>query len=137
MSIKFEHGSTICPIGRTASVVTVFWHLSPLKNAGFVLGGGARDGLLLDCFNPIVHGTARPKAASRPLPNISPELVNACRAGNDSAYVAAPKSAPLVPAADGQTVYDLNLNVTWLADGNLAGKETFGVSNINKDGSMD
>jgi hypothetical protein len=24
------------------------------KDAGFVLGGGARDGLLLDCFNPIV-----------------------------------------------------------------------------------
>jgi hypothetical protein len=24
------------------------------KNAGFVLGGGARNGLLLDCFQPIV-----------------------------------------------------------------------------------
>ncbi len=60
------------------------------KNAGFVPGGGVRDGLLLDCFNPIVHGTARPKAASRPLPNIDPKLVNACRAGSDSAPVAAP-----------------------------------------------
>lgn len=27
------------------------------KNAGFVLGSGARDGLLVDCFNPIVYGT--------------------------------------------------------------------------------
>jgi hypothetical protein len=107
------------------------------KNAGFVPGGGARDGLLVDCFNPIVHGTARPKAASRPLPNINPKLVNACRAGSDSAPVAAPTGAPLVPAADGQTVYDPNLNVTWLADANLASKQTFGVSNINKDGSMD
>ena len=107
------------------------------KNAGFVLGGGARDGLLLDCFNPIVQGTARPKAASRPLPKVNPQLVNACRSGNDSAPVAPPPSAPLAPAADGQTIYDPNLNVTWLADGNLAGTQTFGVSNINKSGSMD
>ena len=63
--------------------------------------------------------------------------MNACRAGSDSAPVAAPANAPLVPAADGQTVYDPNLNVTWLADANLAGKQTFGVSNINKNGSMD
>jgi hypothetical protein len=55
----------------------------------------------------------------------------------NSAPVAAPESAPLVPSADGQTVYDPNLNVTWLADGNLAAKQTFGVSNINKSGSMD
>jgi hypothetical protein len=107
------------------------------KNAGFVMGGGARDGLLLDCFNPIVLGTARPKAASIPLPNINPQFVNACRAGTAATPVAAPASAPLVPAADGQTVYDPNLNVTWLANGNLAGKQTFGVSNINLDGSMD
>ena len=107
------------------------------KNAGFVQGGGPRDGLLLACFNPIVQGTARPRAASRPLPAINPQLVNACRGGNDSAPVAAPASVPLVPAADGQTVYDPNLKVTWLADGNLAGTQTFGVSNINKGGSMD
>jgi hypothetical protein len=107
------------------------------KSAGFVLGGGARDGLLLDCFNPIVQGTARPKAASIPLPKINPQLVNACRAGNDSAPVAEPASAALVPAADGQTIYDPNLNVTWIADANLAATQTFGVSNINHDGSMD
>ena len=107
------------------------------KNAGFVLGGGARDGLLLDCYNPIVQGTTRPKMASIPLPNVSPQLVSACRAGKDSAAVAAPASAALVAAADGQTVYDPNLNVTWLADANLAGTQTFGVSNINENGSMD
>lgn len=109
---------------------------TPCKNAGFVLGGGARDGLLVDCFNPIVYGPARPKAASKFLPNIDPQLVNACRAGNESGHVATPKGAALVPAADGQTVYDPNLNVTWLADANLAGRQTIGVSNINKDGSM-
>src|ERR1700691_2022643 len=80
------------------------------KSAGFVLGGGARDGLLLDCYNPIVQGTTRPKMASIPLPNVSPQLVSACRAGKDSAAVAAPASAALVAAADGQTVYDPNLN---------------------------
>jgi hypothetical protein len=107
------------------------------KNAGFVLGGGARNGLLLDCFQPIVQGTAQPKSAARPLPKINPQLVNACREGSDSASVAIPASAPLVPAADGQTIYDPNLKVTWLADGNLANRQTFGVSNINKSGSMD
>jgi len=33
------------------------------RNAGFVPGGGARDGLLADCFNPLVRGTPRPRAA--------------------------------------------------------------------------
>jgi hypothetical protein len=107
------------------------------KNAGFVLGGGAHNGLLLDCFQPIVQGTVQPKSASRPLPSVNAELVKACRAGKDSGSAEAPANAPLVPTADGQTVYDPNLKVTWLSDGNLAGKQTFGVSNINKSGSMD
>ena len=107
------------------------------RNAGFIQGGGAHDGLLMACFDPIVHGTVRPRAASIPLPAISPQLVNACREGNSSIPVAAPAGAPLVAAADGQTVYDPSLHVTWLADANLAGKQTFGVSSIHKDGSMD
>ena len=107
------------------------------KDAGFVIGGGARDGLLMDCFQPIVQGTPQPKLASRPLPAINPQVLKACRGGSDSAPVAEPANTPLVADDDGQTVYDPNLNVTWLANGNLAGKETFGVSNINKDGSMD
>src|ERR1700683_520585 len=89
------------------------------KNAGFVLGGGARNGLLVDCSQQIVQGTAQPKSASKPLPKINSQLVNACRAGRDSAPIAAPASAPLVPAADGQTVYDPNLKVTWLGGGAL------------------
>jgi hypothetical protein len=107
------------------------------KNARFVLGGRARNGLLVDCFQPIVQGTAQPKSASRPLPTINPQLVSACRAAKESAPVAAPANAPLIPAADGQTVYDPNLRVTWLADANLAATQTFEVSNINKSGSMD
>jgi hypothetical protein len=115
------------------------------KDAGFVQGGGPRDGIVLACFNPIVQGTPQPKAATLPLPHVSTEMVNACRGGGGAIATApaaaaensAPANAPLAPAADGQTVYDRTLNVTWLADGNLASKQTFGVSNINKSGSMD
>jgi hypothetical protein len=107
------------------------------KNAGFIQGGGPRDGVLLACFNPIVQGTPRPGAASLPLPNVDPQLVNACRTGGAAAPVAPPAGAPLVPSTDGQTVYDPNLHVTWLADANLPGTQTFGVSNINASGSMD
>jgi hypothetical protein len=44
--------------------------------------------------------------------------------------------AALVAGADGQTVYDSKLNLTWLANANLAATQTFGVSGINRDGSM-
>lgn len=113
------------------------------KDAGFVLGGGARDGLLVACYNPIVNGTAQPRLASIPLPTVDPQVVQACKGGKEAtpgaptAPAPPPANAPLEPAADGQTVYDPSLNITWLADANLAGKETFGVTGINKSGSMD
>lgn len=46
--------------------------------------------------------------------------------------------AALIPSADGTTVYDTVMHVTWLADANLAGTPDgqFGVANINSDGSM-
>ncbi|MDD5543058.1 MAG: hypothetical protein PHX83_07765 [Acidobacteriia bacterium] len=44
--------------------------------------------------------------------------------------------AALIPSSDGQTVYDTNLKVTWLANANLAATQTFGVRNINANGSM-
>ena len=37
----------------------------------------------------------------------------------------------------GQTVYDPVAQVTWLADANLAAKQTFGIADINPDGSME
>ncbi len=37
----------------------------------------------------------------------------------------------------GQSVYDPIAQVTWLADANLAAKQTFGVADINLDGAMD
>jgi hypothetical protein len=42
----------------------------------------------------------------------------------------------LIPSADGQTVHDTALRVTWLANANLAASEKFNVSGINPSGSM-
>jgi hypothetical protein len=42
----------------------------------------------------------------------------------------------LIAGEGGRTIYDARLAVTWLADANLAAKETFGVPNINRSGSM-
>ena len=42
----------------------------------------------------------------------------------------------LYPSSDGKTVYDPALNVTWLADADLAASQAFGVSGIDRDGSM-
>jgi len=44
--------------------------------------------------------------------------------------------AALAPALGGQVVNDTDLNITWLANANLAATNTFGVSGINADGSM-
>lgn len=49
----------------------------------------------------------------------------------------APEIHTIPPATNDQTVYDGNLNVYWLVDGNLAAKHTFGVAGINASGSMD
>jgi hypothetical protein len=53
------------------------------KSAGFTLGAGsAGTGLLADCVVPIMQGIAQPAAAVRPLPQITPQLVTACKASN-------------------------------------------------------
>lgn len=44
--------------------------------------------------------------------------------------------AALESRLNGQAVYDTDINVTWLADGNLAAFNTFGVSGINLNGTM-
>ncbi len=47
--------------------------------------------------------------------------------------------AALIPSADGLTVYDTVLHVTWLANANLAGTDDghFGVARIAPNGAMD
>ena len=44
--------------------------------------------------------------------------------------------AALFPLLDGEAVYDDDLDVIYLADMNLAGSETFGVENVNENGTM-
>ncbi len=117
------------------------------RNAGFVQGGPIGERLVLDCYNPIALGQAPRRAATKPLPQIDPEVVSACKdslSGKEAgAQAQTPVAASAMPtgglaaAADGKTVHDARLGVTWLADANLAATESFGVTGINSSGSMD
>jgi hypothetical protein len=50
------------------------------KQAGFVEGDYKKGyGLWLDCIDPIMRGTKQPGIADKPLPAVSPELIEACR----------------------------------------------------------
>src|SRR6266849_3513804 len=72
------------------------------QEAGFTQGGARTgDGIQVDCVRPIMQGTAQPRRATRPLPQIEPELVAACKARNPNLGQrnapptdAAPPSAP-------------------------------------------
>ena len=51
--------------------------------AGFVpQGARAGDGLVVDCIRPIMKGIPQPPRATKPLPAVDPQLVEACRAQN-------------------------------------------------------
>jgi hypothetical protein len=76
------------------------------RNAGFVMGGPEGDRLVRDCFEPIVHGTARPAGGARPLPDVPTQWASTCQAGlaaspaNQGAYQPAPPSqVPFKPSA--------------------------------------
>ncbi|MGD1062706.1 MAG: hypothetical protein ABR860_05540 [Terracidiphilus sp.] len=115
------------------------------KNAGFVQGGPIGERLVLDCFNPIVLGQMPKRPASRPLPQIGLQLAAACRdslskqsnGAGDLSQLPVADASTLIVSQDDLTVHDTRLAVTWLADANLAAKQSFGVPNINKSGSMD
>jgi hypothetical protein len=50
------------------------------KKAGFIQGDyKTGNGLHVDCIDPIMHGTAQPPKAKIPLPQVSPQLVAACK----------------------------------------------------------
>ncbi len=114
------------------------------KNAGFVQGGPIGDRLVLDCFDPIVLGQYPKIRASRPLPKIDQQLAAVCKdslskqssGANAEPQMAVADKSTLTAGEGGRTVHDTRLGVTWLADANLAATESFGVSNINKSGSM-
>ena len=53
------------------------------RDAGFVQGRATTgDGLLVDCIEPIMQGSLQRRRASKPLPQIDPQLVATCKAVN-------------------------------------------------------
>jgi hypothetical protein len=64
------------------------------RDAGFVVGGPAGDRLMIDCFEPIVHGAPRSAGGARPLPNVPARLANSCQAQLGPALAAQYRSAP-------------------------------------------
>jgi hypothetical protein len=51
--------------------------------AGFVpQGARAGEGLVVDCIRPLMQGIPQPRRATKPLPAVDPQLVEACRAQN-------------------------------------------------------
>jgi hypothetical protein len=52
------------------------------EQAGFAQGGAKEgSGLLVDCVRPIVQGTP-PRSNAKPLPQVDPQLVEACKQRN-------------------------------------------------------
>ena len=49
------------------------------KQAGFE-ANGAKMGIAVDCIRPIMAGTEQRKQATKPLPQIDPGIVAACKA---------------------------------------------------------
>jgi N-acetylglucosamine-6-sulfatase len=55
------------------------------QDAGFVQGGaGGGNGLWVDCIDPLMKGAAQTYKASKSLPQVDPQLVEACKAKNPS-----------------------------------------------------
>jgi arylsulfatase A-like enzyme len=53
------------------------------REAGFTQGGARTgDGIQVDCVRPIMLGTAQPPRATKPLPQVDPQIVAACKARN-------------------------------------------------------
>ncbi len=74
------------------------------EQAGFAQGAAREgNGIVVDCVRPIMLGTPQPRRASLPLPQVDPQLVDACKARNpgfgeapgaQGAPQAAPQGAP-------------------------------------------
>jgi hypothetical protein len=62
------------------------------RQAGFVKdGGSAGIGLQVDCIRPIMLGTPQRKKAAKPLPQVDPQIVAACKARNPNFGVGKPR----------------------------------------------
>jgi hypothetical protein len=56
---------------------------SACREAGFVQGGArSGEGIGVDCIRPIMLGTAQPRRAIKPLPQVDPQIVAECKARN-------------------------------------------------------
>src|SRR6266853_1222223 len=89
------------PVGPCGQIVTA------CQQAGFTQGGGRTgDGIQVDCVRPIMLGTDQPRRATKPLPQIDPQIVAACKARNpDFGQRNAPPAdaaAPIPPLAGSQ-----------------------------------
>jgi N-acetylglucosamine-6-sulfatase len=61
--------------------------------AGFVQGSAKEGtGLQVDCVRPIMQGSAQPNRASKPLPQVDPRVVAACKAMRPGSEAMAPPS---------------------------------------------
>ncbi len=67
------------------------------ERAGFARGAGGGAGLRVDCVNPIMQGTSQPKKASKPLPQVDPQVVAACKSSNPA--FGQGKAPPVQPVA--------------------------------------
>jgi hypothetical protein len=74
--------------------------------AGFVpQGARAGEGLVIDCIRPLMQGIPQPRRATKPLPAVDPQLVEACRAQNPNfgmGSAAQQPRGPQQPAAGAQ-----------------------------------
>ncbi len=53
------------------------------QDAGFSAGAAkSGEGLQVDCIRPIMQGIAQRRRATKPLPQIDPQLIEACKAAN-------------------------------------------------------
>ena len=74
------------------------------RQAGFVEGRAAAGiGVELDCFAPVLSGGHQPPSARRPLPQVAPAFVAACRRARNAGPAAATSGAAVGPANGVQT----------------------------------
>jgi hypothetical protein len=76
--------------------------ITACQQAGFERGAAkAGNGIAADCIRPIMQNRPQPRRATKPLPQVAPEMVAACAAANPNfgqrtrtAQPAAPGQAP-------------------------------------------
>ena len=78
-------GLSLAPAQSAQPAQPVPWHpcaqiAAACRQAGFIPNGAKTGvGIMLDCIRPIVIGTAQRMQATKPLPQIDPQVVMACK----------------------------------------------------------